>query len=263
MRTTLTLLLAASLSTACTGGVYAGSGGSSTASVSTSSTSSNSSAGFGEPCAGPDAIPCALPSLQCWFDTTASCGANGAFGKCLGVPESCPPQYDCAYVCGCDGRTYCNECEAGMSRASVAFFGACDTPQGTWRASNLFNDVVPTFVLLGTFAERDVCIAAVVQKVPVDGAGLGITGDGWDLAELLVTHHAADCDAQPWSSPQSSEILESYYVDGDLRVVEQSTGGCSAWIDGTAYLGALTVSWANVVEILYTAMPIPIEGGCP
>ena len=62
----------------------------------------------------------------CEFDA-GSCG-EPAGGECALVPEICPRHY--APVCGCDGRTYGNDCERQANRAQKAHDGPCpDEPR--------------------------------------------------------------------------------------------------------------------------------------
>jgi hypothetical protein len=53
----------------------------------------------------------------------AQCGATDAGGKCTKKPELCP--HLVAPVCGCDGKSYNNSCEAARDGVSVAAQGAC------------------------------------------------------------------------------------------------------------------------------------------
>lgn len=52
-----------------------------------------------------------------------SCG-SGAPGVCAPRPDACPTII--AEACGCDGRTYGNECEANRAGVSVLHDGVCD-----------------------------------------------------------------------------------------------------------------------------------------
>jgi hypothetical protein len=59
----------------------------------------------------------------CAFDIGKCAGESG--GVCTNIPVNCGPED--APVCGCDGNTYGNPCEAQAKGVNVAFAGSCST----------------------------------------------------------------------------------------------------------------------------------------
>ncbi len=57
------------------------------------------------------------------------CDSADVRGACTDIPQLCPDVY--RPVCGCDGRTYGNRCEAAANSASIAHRGECRPLCGT------------------------------------------------------------------------------------------------------------------------------------
>ncbi len=75
-------------------------------------------------CGGITGLACADGKV-CSFDETTSCGSGDQMGTCEARPDFCPAVV--TPICGCDGSTYNNECEALRAGISVKRQGACAT----------------------------------------------------------------------------------------------------------------------------------------
>jgi hypothetical protein len=66
----------------------------------------------------------ACPADQfCNFPVGADCGATDKPGHCATKPKLCPHLVN--PVCGCDGKTYNNGCEASRAGTGLHATGAC------------------------------------------------------------------------------------------------------------------------------------------
>ncbi|MBC7017885.1 Kazal-type serine protease inhibitor family protein, partial [Salmonella enterica] len=74
-------------------------------------------------CGGLIGKTCSAAGTFCDYPASAGCGAGDQTGKCATKPQFCPAVI--LPVCGCDGKTYNNSCEANRAGASVSKAGAC------------------------------------------------------------------------------------------------------------------------------------------
>ena len=77
--------------------------------------------GPGKQCGGFPGIPCDA-GLFCQ-KKPGSCSIIDMSGTCAGVPKFCPRIF--RPVCGCDGKTYGNDCERQRAMVSKSHDGKC------------------------------------------------------------------------------------------------------------------------------------------
>src|SRR6185503_5995479 len=81
--------------------------------------------GVGDSCGGfvPPGSPTCGAGLFCQYQPGALCGAADAPGECVAIPSSCSTPRE--PVCGCNGVTYSNACNAALAQAGIRQAGRC------------------------------------------------------------------------------------------------------------------------------------------
>lgn len=78
----------------------------------------------GSECGGLQGAECGEGQF-CDFAPDAFCGAADQTGTCQEIPDFCTREFN--PVCGCDGETYPNACEANAAGVSIASEGECES----------------------------------------------------------------------------------------------------------------------------------------
>lgn len=73
------------------------------------------------PCGGVMGISC--PKSEFCMFRPGECEVADKQGQCIPIPDACPLIYE--PVCGCDGETYGNACEAAAAQVSIDHVGPC------------------------------------------------------------------------------------------------------------------------------------------
>jgi len=208
-------------------------------------------------CGGIAGISCG-PGEFCKFPP-GTCDIVDNAGVCMVIPQGCPDNVD--PVCGCDGVTYNNACEADAAQESLAHTGACvegcgpvspPLPDGDVAKNRYlsFRPGVPaqpvairvTFVDLnrfGGFNGEDRWVGP--ESIATDGSAGGFV----TIAPLQCTPHCST-----WSGIDVLNAFAPAVVPGSEYLVQIIDCGCD-FEDEDAYSAGLTVltqKWGDIEE---------------
>ncbi|MCA9651024.1 MAG: hypothetical protein KC501_14000 [Myxococcales bacterium] len=156
----------------------------------------------------------------CAFDVSDACGDEGE-GACTPIPLGCGAEDD--PVCGCDGVTYANSCEAQLAGASVASVGACES------SSECPCVGLPLWETFVNAAADDM----VDDAICVDFPGQAFYGIEIDAADGVAGEFGVGLDGDPYCAAFPYDGGTPDYVTfTDPGQIDACIAEVQAWADG-------------------------------
>ncbi|WP_437793663.1 hypothetical protein [Sorangium sp. So ce693] len=122
---------------------------------------------------------CATPDTTCAGDAQGECAPRPRVGRC---PD------ECQGVCGCDQRTYCNECMAHAAGVNASSDTACAS------ADYVIADHDVVYVHHADLREDRCLVISIASFADSDPLYAGIELEGlWGVLDVALTDQMGDC----------------------------------------------------------------------
>ena len=187
-------------------------------------------AGVGLKYAGACLVPCDLGSDTCGAQAYCASGNVGTCagkGFCKAKPDGCGGNV--APVCGCDGKTYNNACEAAVGGVNVSSDGACKPVSCQADVDNSCPAQSWCALAVGVCAGQGLCTPLPGPCPDVDGPPLcGCDGQTWAStceanAAGIHIKHLGPCKVEPKPCVINAKMVQCE----EGQICAAATGQCS------------------------------------
>ncbi|MFT3764645.1 MAG: hypothetical protein QM820_03870 [Minicystis sp.] len=251
----------------CGGKVAVDANGNTTGNGGAGTSSTSSSAGTGgtavKVCGGEQELKCG-PDEWCKWDEPGTCGIPSGTGVCQPKPGGpCPDS--CFDVCGCDGITYCNECQAqGSGFDTSGWWDVCNNPipdDNKYVAYTLPTNA-PRYAITKAEYSHDRCVFIFVAGFQSGGSFPDVqTPMGWTVEGAGVTPHAEDCSVSAKLWPATPETVKAVAAKGTI-VQDSTTLACTVGVDVAITFPPGSPSWVPAKESMQANELVVQGGGC-
>ncbi len=197
----------------------------------------------------------------CALDPPGSCDLSSE-GLCRPRPTVCGTE--CGGVCGCDGKAYCNTCEAQRAGTDVSGDKGCFSSTGDYQAFTLITDL-PRFVLFKANTARNVCMRVTFAQT---GTGpYHVTApSNYAVEKAEITDHAGDCIITSAGVPPtpSGNSVQAQDGDGFVQFLDGDAAAprpCGLFLHMRFGFDRTSAPWAPALEAL-DADNIDVAGSC-